>query len=114
MALATGVGQHLRQLDSSEADGSALVGHHDRQGGGANPNSWNSAHPSKGCSQANLVATGGAGLLLLLRGEVGRLRCLRCLKCLECRVHVGTQHLAPEAPRHPRHPRRPYSVSHMR
>jgi hypothetical protein len=38
------------------------VGHHDKQGGGANPNSWNSAHPSKGCSQANLVATGGDGL----------------------------------------------------
>jgi len=27
----------------------------------ANPNSWNNAHPSKGCSQQNLVATGGAG-----------------------------------------------------
>lgn len=41
-------------------DGSAQVGHHDKQGG---PNgSWNSAHPSRGCSQANLEATGGAGL----------------------------------------------------
>jgi hypothetical protein len=47
---------------TSNADGSAQVGHHDRQGGGANPTSWNSAHASKGCSQANLVATGGAGL----------------------------------------------------
>jgi len=46
---------------SNKGDGSALVGHHDKQGGGANPNSWNSAHPSKGCGQANLVATGGAG-----------------------------------------------------
>ncbi len=46
---------------SNKGDGSALVGHHDKQGGGANPNSWNSAHPSKGCSQPNLVATGGAG-----------------------------------------------------
>ena len=46
---------------SSEADGSAQVGHHDRQGGGQNPTSWNSAHGSKGCSQENLVATGGAG-----------------------------------------------------
>ena len=46
---------------SNKGDGSALLGHHDRQGGGANPNSWNSAHPSKGCSQPNLVATGGAG-----------------------------------------------------
>jgi hypothetical protein len=47
---------------TSNAEGSAQVGHHDRQGGGANPTSWNNAHASKGCSQANLVATGGAGL----------------------------------------------------
>jgi hypothetical protein len=42
--------------------GSAQVGHHDRQGGGQNPTSWNSAHASKGCSQANLQGTGGDGL----------------------------------------------------
>ncbi|MCA1585105.1 MAG: hypothetical protein LC791_10165 [Acidobacteria bacterium] len=47
---------------TSGADGSATVGHHDRQGGGANPTSWNAAHPSKGCSQENLRATGGDGL----------------------------------------------------
>ena len=47
---------------TSNSTGSALMGHHDKQGGGANPTSWNSAHGSKGCSQANLVATGGAGL----------------------------------------------------
>ncbi len=47
---------------TSGAEGSAQVGHHDRQGGGQNPTSWNSAHASKGCSQENLVATGGAGL----------------------------------------------------
>jgi hypothetical protein len=47
---------------TSSADGSAQVGHHDRQGGGDNPTSWNSAHASKGCSQANLAGTGGAGL----------------------------------------------------
>jgi len=46
---------------TSHGEGSALAGHHDRQGGGLNPTSWNFAHPSKGCSQANLVATGGAG-----------------------------------------------------
>jgi hypothetical protein len=45
----------------SNSTGSAQVGHHDRQGGGANPTSWNSAHPSKGCSQADLVGTGGNG-----------------------------------------------------
>ena len=47
---------------SSAADGSAQVGHHDRQGGGANPTSWNSAHPSRGCGQADLQGTGGDGL----------------------------------------------------
>jgi len=47
---------------TSNSTGSAQLGHHDRQGGGANPTSWNSAHASKGCSQENLVATGGAGL----------------------------------------------------
>ena len=46
---------------TSHGEGSAYVGHFDRQGGGKNPTSWNFAHPSKGCSQANLVATGGAG-----------------------------------------------------
>jgi hypothetical protein len=46
---------------TSSGDGSAQVGHHDKQGGGANPNSWNSAHPSKGCSQDNLRGTGGDG-----------------------------------------------------
>jgi hypothetical protein len=41
--------------------GSAQLGHSDKQGGGNS--SWNSTHPSRGCSQANLVSTGGAGLL---------------------------------------------------
>jgi hypothetical protein len=40
--------------------GTAMLGHFDRTGG---PNtSWNAAHPSRGCSQDNLVSTGGAGL----------------------------------------------------
>jgi hypothetical protein len=47
---------------SSGSTGSAQVGHHDRQGGGDNPTSWSSAHPSRGCSQANLISTGGDGL----------------------------------------------------
>ncbi len=42
----------------SRQTGSADVGHHDGPGGTA----WNSAHPSKGCSQDNLRATGGDGL----------------------------------------------------
>lgn len=47
---------------TSGGEGSAQVGHHDRQGGGENPTSWNSAHASRGCSQENLRATGGDGL----------------------------------------------------
>jgi hypothetical protein len=47
---------------TSSSDGSALAGHHDRTGGGANPTSWNSAHGTRGCSQANLRGTGGDGL----------------------------------------------------
>ncbi len=47
---------------TSDGEGSALVGHHDREGGGDNPTSWNSAHGSRGCSQENLQSTGGDGL----------------------------------------------------
>lgn len=47
---------------TSNGDGSALVGHFDREGGGDNPTSWNSAHGSRGCSQENLQGTGGDGL----------------------------------------------------
>jgi hypothetical protein len=47
---------------TSGAEGAAQVGHHDRQGGGTNPTSWNSAHASKGCSQEVLRSTGGDGL----------------------------------------------------
>ena len=45
---------------SNAETGSALVGHSDRAGAGNT--SWNSAHPSRGCSQANLRGTGGEGL----------------------------------------------------
>ena len=48
---------------TSNADGKGNVqlGHHDRIG---NTNgSWNSAHASRGCSQANLLPTGGNGYL---------------------------------------------------
>ena len=47
---------------TSNGSGGAQVGHHDRQGGGDAPTSWNAAHMSKGCSQANLQGTGGDGL----------------------------------------------------
>ena len=46
---------------TSSAEGSAMVGHFDRQGGGNT--SWNAAHQSRSCSQADLRATGGDGLL---------------------------------------------------
>lgn len=50
---------------TSNAEGSAIVGHHDRIGLNRSRNmvSWNSAHGSAGCSQEALPRTGGAGLL---------------------------------------------------
>ena len=47
---------------NTTGSGSARLGHFDKQGGGDAPTSWNSAHDSRGCSQPDLVATGGAGL----------------------------------------------------
>jgi hypothetical protein len=47
---------------SHAGTGSARVGHHDRDGGGEAPTSWNSAHGSRGCGQQELQATGGNGL----------------------------------------------------
>ena len=54
-------GDHTCSNWSTNGEGSAQVGHHDRQGGGDNPTSWNSAHGSRGCSQEDLVGTGGNG-----------------------------------------------------
>jgi hypothetical protein len=50
---------------TKSADGSAIVGHHDRTGlqPTRHQNSWNSSHGSRGCSQEQLKASGGAGLL---------------------------------------------------
>ena len=48
---------------SSAADQTGMLGHHDRLTFGKPGSPWNSAHASKGCSQENLVATGGAGLV---------------------------------------------------
>ena len=46
-------------------EGSAMVGHHDRAGPTKDPwsVSWNSAHPTIGCTQELIRKTGGAGLL---------------------------------------------------
>lgn len=48
----------------SGTDGSAMLGHHDRAGpiDNAWAVSWNSSHPSRGCSPDGLISTGGAGL----------------------------------------------------
>ena len=45
--------------------GTAMLGHHDRMGldDSDAAHSWNSSHPSRGCSDAALASTGGAGLL---------------------------------------------------
>jgi hypothetical protein len=47
---------------TSNGAGRAQLGHHDRRGLGEGVNSWNSVHASRGCSQQDLEATGGAGL----------------------------------------------------
>jgi len=47
---------------TSDGEGSATVGHHDRTGGGDDPTSWNAAHGSRGCGLEDLRGTGGDGL----------------------------------------------------
>ncbi|HEX5378932.1 MAG TPA: hypothetical protein VFW47_10175 [Phenylobacterium sp.] len=47
---------------TSSGPSRTMLGHHDRQGGGPDPTSWNAAHQSRSCSQPDLVATGGKGL----------------------------------------------------
>jgi hypothetical protein len=50
---------------SKSGEGAAMVGHHDRMGlrDDEPSRSWNTSHPSRGCSQENLRSSGGAGLL---------------------------------------------------
>lgn len=49
---------------TKSAEGSAIVGHHDRLGlkDTRHMTSWNSSHGTRGCSQENLRSTGGDGL----------------------------------------------------
>jgi hypothetical protein len=49
---------------TKSGEGSAIVGHHDRAGlkDSRHMKSWNSSHGSRGCSQDQLKASGGAGL----------------------------------------------------
>jgi hypothetical protein len=53
---------------SSSEFGKAMLGHIDRTGLADNEfaRSWNSSHQSRGCSQADLIATGGNGLFYCL------------------------------------------------
>ena len=63
-------GQTCEDWTTASDDGpSAQVGHHDLTGGGANPMSFNSAHASRGCSQAALQGTGGDGLFYCFRAN---------------------------------------------
>jgi len=50
---------------TKSGEGSAMLGHHDRRGlkDDEPSKSWNSSHPSRGCSDEALRGTGGAGLL---------------------------------------------------
>ena len=50
---------------TKSGDGVAQLGHHDRLGlkDDEPSHSWNSSHPSRGCSDDGLKSTGGAGLL---------------------------------------------------
>ncbi len=43
-------------------EGAAMTGHHDLVGNPQGINFWNFSHASRGCSQEDLVGTGGAGL----------------------------------------------------
>ena len=47
---------------TSSGEGSAMLGHHDRFTFQTTGSPWNQAHPSQGCAQEQLMATGGAGL----------------------------------------------------
>ena len=52
---------------TSNATGSAQVGHSDRVGNGNQ--SWNSSHATTGCSQRDLVSWGGVGLFYCFAAE---------------------------------------------
>jgi hypothetical protein len=60
MAYPENIDNTCNNYTSARTTGGVQLGHSDRMGGN-NP-SWNSAHMSRGCSQANLASTGGAGL----------------------------------------------------
>jgi hypothetical protein len=58
-AFTDGLDHTCNNWTSDAATNRAMLGHHDRNGNGNV--SWNSAHMSRDCTKAGLVATGGAG-----------------------------------------------------
>jgi hypothetical protein len=57
-------GKTCNDWTSNASSATAIVGHHDRRGlrDDAPSKSWNSSHPTRGCGEADLPKTGGAGL----------------------------------------------------
>ncbi len=62
-AYLAGVDSTCANWTSSASTGKAMLGHFNRMGvtGNIDPASWVEAHISSGCTQANLVSTGGSG-----------------------------------------------------
>ncbi len=60
----TGGDDHTCNNWTSSTQGSAMLGHADRRGPADTVamKSWNSSHPSRGCTQPGLISTGGNGL----------------------------------------------------
>ena len=58
-AFPAGIDSTCDNWTSDGTDHKAMLGHSDRSGG--NNTSWNSAHLSRDCTKAGLIATGGAG-----------------------------------------------------
>ncbi len=54
---------------TSNDEGSAMLGHADRYSFTTPGSPWNTAHPSRSCSQDDLIATGGAGRLYCFAAE---------------------------------------------
>ncbi|MDB5411586.1 MAG: lectin [Rhodospirillales bacterium] len=56
---------------TKSGDGTAMLGHADRTGLTDDPpaHSWNSSHPSRGCSQDGLKSTGGNGFFYCFAGN---------------------------------------------
>lgn len=55
---------------TSSTDGSAWVGHSDRYSYADPGAPWNSSHATPGCTQQNLIAVGGAGLLYCFAADM--------------------------------------------